>query len=205
MNNCIPKEIKELIPSSSCSKLTSFSYKSETFRINDDVYLNFNSSPEFFRARITNIFFITNLKPSIISKRTKKIRKKKLKPKKKKIMSRNKNIIPIHNSVSDQNSTFSENLIQKSKKLKFKNKPKVALIVEVQFYFSVDDLEEIEEKVSCAKELFLSQKKHLVYGFNIIGKCYIFKGSYSSLDGFYSTRLYDPVHRKILEQGTFCN
>ena len=80
-------------------------------------------------------------------------------------------------------------------------KKKVALIAEVKFYFSVDDLEDVDDQVWSAKELFLSQKKHLVYGFNIIGKCFIFKGFYSNMDGFFCARQYDPIRKRIFEKG----
>ena len=108
----------------------------------------------------------------------------------------------INGSNSDSISNKNEELLKKLpskviKKSHPKNKRMVALLVEVKFYFSIDDLEEIEEEILNAKELFLSQKRHLVYANNIIGKCFIFKGSYPNIDGFYCTRNYDPVHRRL--------
>ena len=76
MRNCIPKIIKKQIFSASCNNLKSFSYNSETFLLEDDVFISFGSSPNFFRARISNIYYLNDINPSLVSCPKKRIRKK---------------------------------------------------------------------------------------------------------------------------------
>ena len=211
MNNCIPKVIRKLISSSSCSKLKSFSYKSETFVIGDDVFIGFGSSPTFFRAHISAILFVNDIQPALLRGPTKRIRKKEktcLRSAKKARVEpgkrRAKRVLAVEPSESQpvlkSNGDSQETPSGSIRKAFPQNKSMVALLVEVRFYLSVDDLEGVHEGVSSAKELFLSQKTHLVYGYNIIGKCFITKGFYSNIDGFYCTRQYDPDQDKILDQ-----
>lgn len=80
---------------------------------------------------------------------------------------------------------------------------KVAVLVEVRFYFSVDDLDDLQGELLSAKELFLSEERHLVYANNIFGKCFIFQGFYPNLDAFFCARNYDPVCRTLSTTGQF--
>ena len=95
-----------------------------------------------------------------------------------------------------------------SKKIK-KTKPKnfydseeaeIALLVKVRFYFSLDDLNEIDMNFTNVKEMFLSTKSHYVYAYNFIAKCLIqqkFPEDSSDEDKFFCWRCYDPKTNSI--------
>ena len=77
----------------------------------------------------------------------------------------------------------------------------VALLVEVRFYFSVDDLSDVDVQTHTAKELFLSTKCHLVYGLNLVAKCCVAPADSSlavDIDGFFCRKSFDPSLNRLV-------
>ena len=220
MHSRIPKSLRSQISSSNCQQLDSFTLKGETFGIGEDVILIFGEFPNFFKGRIHRIFYIKKVSDTLSRVKGRRIRKNKIKRNPK------ENILKSFKSGSSQNYQNKADVNEKLKKIhkggnyenqenhakkeRFKNednskkclkrKSQMAVLVEIQFYRSVDDLPDIEEDFSSAKELFLSLKCHLVYAFNIISKCLVDKGmpqNNQDFDSFFSFREYDPINNCI--------
>ena len=207
MHTRIPTFLRYNIQYGNSSNLDSFSSQDQTFTLNDDVVLSFGSLPSFYKARITSIHYLKDLKvPNRMNDQSKKIRKKthtKSKLNKMNLEQNSKWILKYTirsaflrlKKLNQRASIFNEISNKKSKKM-------VALLVEVQFYFSMDDLPDIDEDFTNAKELFLCQKKHLVYGYNLISKCVISKKPpiKNETEGFFCWRGYDPHIKSIVQK-----